>query len=275
MAGIGEAEPARAPVPVRREPFDWSALFFGWIPWTATAVAATVLVVTTGQLRQMTQHYHEQLAENARQRDALAQQNTRISEMSSNLAAQARQFKDETDQLRVTNASLQQDVDALKTANAKLGEEKADLIRAATELRQQLSKQNQLVASLQQNVDEQSKMLGWVMDPAIRVAQLADPQQQTAAKAKVYWHDVKKAGLLVASSLQPVLKGQDKCFELWAICGKEPPVPAGLFWTDSTGHGVLEIKLAKAMACVDKFAVTVEPSGGVPAPSGPMILLGP
>src|SRR5439155_4366058 len=64
LAGISEAAPAGAPVPVRQQPFAWGALFFGWIPWTATAVVATVLVITTGQLRQMTQ------------------QSTRISELS-------------------------------------------------------------------------------------------------------------------------------------------------------------------------------------------------
>ena len=257
LAGISEAAPAGAPVPVRQQPFAWGALFFGWIPWTATAVVATVLVITTGQLRQMTQ------------------QSTRISELSSNVAVQANQFKEETDQLRVTNASLRQEVDALKTANAKLDAEKTDLMRAATELRQQISKQNELVASLQQNVGEQGKMLDVVMDPSIRVAQMGDPKQQTKAAAKVYWHDVKRTGVLVASNLPPVLKGESNCLELWAFCGKEAPVPAGLFWTDSAGHGVLEIKLAREMACVDKFAVTVEPSSGVPAPTGPMILLGP
>ncbi len=104
---------------------------------------------------------------------------------------------------------------------------------------------------------------------------MADPKGQTKAAARVYWHDVKKSGVLVASNLQPVLKGQYKCLELWAICGSEAPVPAGLFWTDNTGHGVLEIKLGKQMACVDKFAVTIEPVGGVPAPTGSMILQGP
>lgn len=279
MAGIGEPEPSRvpvrAPVAVTRERFDWSALFSGWIPWAATAVVATVLVITTGQLRSMTQRYRDQLDENAKQRSALMQQNARISDLSSNVEAQAKQFKSETDQLRVTNTSLQQDVDALKIANAKLAAEKTDLLRVATELRQQISMQNQQIALLKQGVDEQTDRLALFMDPSTRVAQMADPKGQTKATARIYWHDVKKSGVLVASSLQPVLKGQDKCLELWAICGNEAPVPAGLFWTDNTGHGVLEIKLAKQMACVDKFAVTIEPASGVPAPTGSMILLGP
>lgn len=170
---------------------------------------------------------------------------------------------------------MQQYVDTLKTANTKLDSGKSDLMRAAAELREQISKQNQQVALLQQKVDEQTGTLGLLMDPAIRVAQMADPKGQTKAAAMDYWHEGKKTGILVGSNLQPVLKGQGSCLELWAICGDEAPVPAGVFWTDKTGHGVLEIKLAKEMTCVDKFAVTVEPAGGVSAATGPIILFGP
>ena len=59
-----------------------------------------------------------------------------------------------------------------------------------------------------------------------------------------------------------------------AIGGKEAPVPAGLFWTDANGHGTGEIKLAKQLAWVDKFAVEVEPATGVLSPTGTMILIG-
>jgi hypothetical protein len=45
-------------------------------------------------------------------------------------------------------------------------------------------------------------------------------------------------------------------------------------WTDDSGHAVFPVKLAKDMACIDKFAVTVERAGGVPAPVGAPVLIG-
>ncbi len=104
---------------------------------------------------------------------------------------------------------------------------------------------------------------------------MTDPKGETKSIARVYWHDAKKTGLIVASNLQPVIQGEGKCLELWVICGTEAPVPAGIGWTDATGHAVLEIKPGKEVACADKFAVTVEPAGGLPMPTGPMVLIGP
>jgi anti-sigma-K factor RskA len=131
------------------------------------------------------------------------------------------------------------------------------------------------VAALEKQVGQQSASLDLVMDPAVRVSQMTDPSGATKGAAKVYWHDTKKTGLVVVSNLQAVIKGQGKDLELWAFCGDKPPVPAGLFWTDATGHGVAEIKLVKELACVSKFAVTIEPAGGVQVATGPVVLLGP
>jgi hypothetical protein len=36
----------------------------------------------------------------------------------------------------------------------------------------------------------------------------------------------------------------------------------------------LRVKLAKEIACIDKFAVTVENTGGVSTPEGSIILIG-
>jgi anti-sigma-K factor RskA len=164
-------------------------------------------------------------------------------------------------------AALNRRIEALQT-------DKMELIRDTNELRQKLNRQDLQVASLEHKVEQQSSSLALLMDPAIRVAQMTDPKGETKAVAKVYWHDTRRTGLVVVSHLAPVLEGEDKCLELWAIKDGEAPVPAGIFWTDESGHGVVEIRLARQLASIDKFAVTIEPTGGVPAPTGPMVLLG-
>jgi anti-sigma-K factor RskA len=129
---------------------------------------------------------------------------------------------------------------------------------------------------LENTVNEQQQRLALVMDPAIRVATLADPKAASKAAAKVYWQEATKSGLIVVSNVEPVLKGQGKSLELWAICGDKPPAPAGIFWTDASGHGSREVKLMGDLACVDKFAVSVEATDNVPLPSpkGSIVLVG-
>jgi anti-sigma-K factor RskA len=141
-------------------------------------------------------------------------------------------------------------------------------------MREQLEQQNLQTAALEKKMDEETSSLDLFMDPSTRMAPLADPKGESKAIAKVYWNGSRKAGFMVVSNCSPVEQSQGKCLELWAICGSEPPVAAGIGWTDDTGHAVFPVKLAKDMACIDKFAVTVERTGGVPAPEGASILVG-
>lgn len=291
MAAVeGPAKPASARAPdTRREPrkgFGFESLLLGWVPWTATAAMCVLLVIMTGQMRTMTQRFLEQQSENEKSQTVLTGQIAKITQLSSNLEEQAGDFKAQAEQLHAENEALQRDAETLKATNGKLAADKIELLRVTDELRQQVARQDAqvtflqtqvsdhdaLVASLQKQLGDQNERLGLLLDPAIRLAQLADPKNTTKATGRVYWQDAAKQGLIVVSNLQPTLEGEGKDLELWALCGTQPPVPAGLFWTDATGHGVMEIKLSSESACADKFAVTIEPEGGVQAPTGPVVL---
>lgn len=64
----------------------------------------------------------------------------------------------------------------------------------------------------------------------------------------------------------------DRVYQLWAIADGKP-VSAGLFTPDARGRSQLVTELALSAPPV-AFAVTVEPRGGVPSPTGPKYLLG-
>jgi anti-sigma-K factor RskA len=51
-------------------------------------------------------------------------------------------------------------------------------------------------------------------------------------------------------------------------------VPAGVFAVDAKGVGSLRVASLRSGALPDTFAVTLEPAGGVPAPTGSMYLVG-
>ena len=74
-------------------------------------------------------------------------------------------------------------------------------------MRKRITKQDLDVASFRKDLDEQRTRLALLMDPAIRVAQMADPTGQSKATAKTYWHDTKRTGVVVVSNVVPVLKG--------------------------------------------------------------------
>ena len=65
---------------------------------------------------------------------------------------------------------------------------------------------------------------------------------------------------------------EDRTYQLWGIVDGTP-VSAGLFSTDADGGGFLWTDVVPAGA-VELWAVTEEPAGGVPRPTGDMVLRG-
>ena len=275
-APVPTAAPVSAPAAERRESegFNLGLLILRGIPWAAAAVLAVLLISANSQLREMTRLRQAMTEDYNKLLTKYDEQHGGVTNLTARLQAQAQQFQEQLVKLHVENVELQQSLNALRAANAELDAEKTQLQRAADRMREQLEQQNLQTASLLKKVNEQTASLEIFTDPAVRIAPLADPKGQAKATAKVYWQNEKKTGLMVVSNLIPVVEGQGKCLELWAICGSAPPVPAGIGWTDESGHGNLQVKLVKDIACIDKFAVTVENAGGVPAPEGSIILIG-
>lgn len=89
-----------------------------------------------------------------------------------------------------------------------------------------------------------------------------------AARARVFVSPSR--GLVMAAEGLPVLP-PGRVYQLWAIIGSTP-VSAGVFERDGEGRATLlhHAPIASPAA----LAVTVEPAGGVPAPTGPKYLLG-
>lgn len=70
----------------------------------------------------------------------------------------------------------------------------------------------------------------------------------------------------------PVL-APDKTYQLWFIAGGKP-VSAGTFSVDPRGTGSLRVEQVVDVEDIQVWAVTVEPRGGVPQPTGEMVLKG-
>src|SRR5262249_6118452 len=125
--------------------------------------------------------------------------------------------------------------------------------------------------ALKADIDREQQILGILRDPSTEIVALSGQEPAPSARARMIWNE-RAGGLLVAAGLPPTPAG--KTYQLWAIAGKNPPVSAGVFAVDAQGTGSLRVSPLRGVSKVDVFAVTIEPAGGLPAPSGQMYLVG-
>jgi anti-sigma-K factor RskA len=124
---------------------------------------------------------------------------------------------------------------------------------------------------LKAELRSQQTVIAILRDPATQVVALAGQASAPTARARMMWHE-KAGGVFVATGLPATPAG--KAYQLWAIAGSNAPVSAGVFNVDASGVGSLSVRPLPGVSTVNAFAVTLEPAGGLPAPSGEMYLLG-
>jgi anti-sigma-K factor RskA len=141
----------------------------------------------------------------------------------------------------------------VRNQNARITEldQLADTLRGATN---QLS---QTVANLQ----SATKLAD------VRIALLSSLLSDSPkAVAVSLWDNQQQSGVFVVQNLKPLPADRD--YQLWVIDPQYAiPVSAGVFQVDNTGNVRLHFKTDKAILTADKFAVTLEPKGGLPTPT--------
>jgi anti-sigma-K factor RskA len=90
------------------------------------------------------------------------------------------------------------------------------------------------------------------------------------ANARLFWSPERKAWLLTIAGLPPA--GTGKTYQLWAVT-PDAKVPMGTFEPDPKGMAVLD-GTRKAPMKPMAAAVSLEPAGGMPQPTGPIVMLG-
>jgi len=93
------------------------------------------------------------------------------------------------------------------------------------------------------------------------------------ASARAYWS--RSRGLVFTASNLPALP-PGRVYQLWVLAAQPtPPISAGLLKPDASGRVNVLFETPPDLPKPEKMAVTIEPEGGVPAPTGDMYLLGP
>lgn len=102
------------------------------------------------------------------------------------------------------------------------------------------------------------------------VAVLAGLEAAPGARGRVYDDPRSDSVLVVVDELPRAPEG--RVYQVWGIVAGKP-VSAGTFDTSAGGDGYL-VATAPANGPVDVWAITEEPAGGVPQPTGAMVLKG-
>jgi len=128
---------------------------------------------------------------------------------------------------------------------------------SATQMEQQLASRDSLVAAMS--------------GANVKVVELASTSNLPPG-AKMFWDRVANRWTLVTHDLTPVQSG--RTYQLWLVTAKAEKISAGTFNTDAKGRAVVQATYALAEGDLAAIAITEEPTGGSPQPTGAILVAG-
>jgi anti-sigma factor RsiW len=108
--------------------------------------------------------------------------------------------------------------------------------------------------------------------PGYAVLPLPPQKGYESVKASVIYNPQSSDVQFSANGLAQLPPG--KTYELWFLKPQGNPDPAGTFTPDQTGAAAHSATASQAIANYNGFAVSLEPTPGSPAPTGPIIVAG-
>lgn len=152
--------------------------------------------------------------------------------------------------------------------------------RELRELRLTLAQQRALAetsvqeaARLRDALSRQREVVEVLTAPGLRIRYLHQGKRGVPTEGHVLWNERKKAWLFYVFGMPPPPPGKE--YQVWFMTDKEGPVSAGVFTPDANGTGwVLATPPSKLFGDIKAAAVTLEPAGGLPKPSGDTYLRG-
>lgn len=151
---------------------------------------------------------------------------------------------------------------------------RGEVARVGAELNAERSRDAQQQEALERGRREllrASEMTELLASPDMRMASLAGTKDAPGARASIAYDRATSRAVLIASGLPPAPDG--KAYQVWYIDAGKPPVPGGTFKPNVDSRGFLSDRIPAEGLAAQTFAVTLEPEGGVPAPTGKMYLL--
>ncbi len=134
----------------------------------------------------------------------------------------------------------------------------------------QIYRQEEALASLERQIRDATASIQMVSAPGISVVDRAGKGTLASASARVFWDPLQGTWLLYGAKLPPPPAG--RTYQLWLITA-DAKVSAGLFDAAAHSPAAGTVRLPEGAHAV-AAAVTDEPAGGSPQPTGSILLLG-
>ena len=134
----------------------------------------------------------------------------------------------------------------------------------------QLARQNDEIAALRSDLTTAMETAAFFRARVLDLVLLQGGESQPDAWGRIAWDRVEDKWLFHAFGLRPA--GPGKTYQLWFITPDERKISAGTFDVDHAGVGALRVGLPEGVEPA-LAAVTDEPAGGVPQPTGSIQLL--
>lgn len=136
-----------------------------------------------------------------------------------------------------------------------------------------ITQQQTQITELKNELQQKEEMLAILESREVDLVLMSGMEVNPDGYGKVIWDSEKQQALLQVSNLPAV--PQDKDYQLWLIKNNKP-VSAGVFAVNDEGDNFFKIeKMAQAdEQAANAFAITMEPKGGMPQPTGDMYLMG-
>ena len=143
-------------------------------------------------------------------------------------------------------------------------------LRKAREETKRLSNE---VAQLRAERQKLSETIAALSASATRTIQLAGQEIAPNASARVFLDPSQRRAFVFFDNLPP--NPRNKSYQMWIIrADQAAPQSAGVFDVDRSGKASLVLQRLPVDTEIKALAVTLEPKGGVPAPTGDKYLVG-
>lgn len=223
----------------------------------AMGFAAVVIVFGGGYLAWMTYTQTAQRSGEILQLQAAVQQEaSRVTSLHSELRQREQALQ-----------SLKSDLEQRTTEAAELRDQ---LLQREAELDDAHAQLTQHDSSLQRLARQGEEFVGVFKNSSSKVVSLSGSDLAKSAGAFLLFDPSTKKAWLYAFNLPALPNG--KVYQLWAV--DEKPVSAGVFALDAGQKARMLIKNMAEFPRMKKFAVTIEPDGGRPEPTGAIYLIG-
>ena len=206
---------------------------------------------------------------------ALAAEQTRIADLQRTIA-------DQTTQLAAAVQSRDQAQNQLRDAqqqvaqgNNRVAQREAELQTAQNRVRElevQIVQYRLTIQQQQQSLGQHLQIAALLKSPTVRVVQLRATEAGPGANGVALIGN--NSTLVFYASNLPALPNR-RVYQLWLMRGRAPAIAsAGVFSTTGGDLPTIQFQSAQLLAGVTGLAVTDEPAGGSPLPTGHKLLVG-